>query len=92
MHFYGGPQTSITTALPGGLPLAIIMDRYLGPQTALTIYNLAWRPPTSHYNRPLWRIPNCPYNRFAGGLYLTIIMDLNGGPQNALTIALSGGL
>jgi hypothetical protein len=34
---YGGPQTALTIALPGGLYLPIILDRYRGPKTALTI-------------------------------------------------------
>jgi hypothetical protein len=37
MDRYGGPQTPLTIALPGGLYLVIIMDPYGGPQTALTI-------------------------------------------------------
>jgi hypothetical protein len=37
MERYGGPQTSHTTALLGGLYLDIIMDRYGGTQTALII-------------------------------------------------------
>jgi hypothetical protein len=34
---YRGPLTSLTLALRGGLYLAITMDRYGGPQIALTI-------------------------------------------------------
>jgi hypothetical protein len=37
MDRYGGPQTSLTIALLGGLYLAIIADRSVGPQTAITI-------------------------------------------------------
>jgi hypothetical protein len=37
MDRYGGLQTALTIALPGGLYLDIIMDRYGGPQTALII-------------------------------------------------------
>jgi hypothetical protein len=37
MDLFGGPQTALTIALPGGLFLAIIMDLFGGPQTALTI-------------------------------------------------------
>jgi hypothetical protein len=37
MDRYGGPQTALTIALPGGFYFAIIMDRFGGPQTVLTI-------------------------------------------------------
>jgi hypothetical protein len=35
MDSYRGPQTAITIALPGGIYIAIIMDRNWGPQTPL---------------------------------------------------------
>jgi hypothetical protein len=34
MYRYGGPQTDLSIAMHGGLYIAIIMDRYRGPQTA----------------------------------------------------------
>jgi hypothetical protein len=37
MDPYVGTQTALTGALPGGLYLANIMDRYGGPRTALII-------------------------------------------------------
>jgi hypothetical protein len=37
MDRYGVPQTALIIALRGGLYLAIIMDRYAGPKTTLTI-------------------------------------------------------
>jgi hypothetical protein len=57
-----------------------------GPK--LPKYNLARRTILSHYNRPLWSAPNCPYITLPGLLYLFITMDRFAGPQTALTIAL----
>jgi hypothetical protein len=37
MHGYREAQTSYNIALPAGRYLAIIVDRYVGPKTALTI-------------------------------------------------------
>jgi hypothetical protein len=37
MALYGGSKTALSIVLPGGLYLAIIVDRYGGPKTALTI-------------------------------------------------------
>jgi hypothetical protein len=34
---YGGPRSALTIALPGGLYIAFIKDRYRGPQTSLAI-------------------------------------------------------
>jgi hypothetical protein len=37
MDGFGGPQTALTIALHGGLYLAIIMDRYVGPELYLLL-------------------------------------------------------
>jgi hypothetical protein len=46
------PKTTFNIALLGGFYIAIIMDSYRGPQTALTIA-FACRPLLSHYNEQL---------------------------------------
>jgi hypothetical protein len=35
MDRYGGPQTTLTIALLGGLYISILMDRYRAPNTAI---------------------------------------------------------
>jgi threonine/homoserine efflux transporter RhtA len=66
------------------------MDRFRGPQTALTIAfhgGLYLAIIMDRYGGPQTALSRALH----GGLYLAIIMDRYRGPQNALTIALHGG-
>jgi hypothetical protein len=68
------------------------MDRFEGPQTALTIYSLALRPLVSHYNGPLYRPQTALTIALHRILYFATIIHRYEGPQTALTIALHRGL
>jgi hypothetical protein len=84
--------------LPAALYLAIIMDRYRGPHTPLTIafhspyYSLSWRDLLTNYNG-IYGGPKSELTiALPVGFYLAFIMDRYRRPQISFTIALPGVL